>query len=196
MREIKDRLTHRGTAVLETPRLILRRATAEDCRAIHDNLTTDPDIVEFVGWEDCPNYDDTHKRITALIDQYEDPSTYHWLVIAKNCNEIAGVIYVVHMLEKRRTAEIDYGTAKHFRGKGYMPEALAKVIDYLFFDVGFYRIEAQCNTDNPASARVMVKAGMQYEGIMRGRAMRMNEAGHPADIILHGITASDVAGRD
>ena len=195
MREIRDGLAHRGTVALETPRLILRRADMGDCRAVHDNLTTDPDIVEYVGWDDCRHFEDTQRRIGELVRSYDDPSVYNWLIAEKDSGEVVGSIYVSVLIEKRRTAEIDYGVAKHYRGKAYAPEALAAVIDFLFFDAGFYRIEAQCNTDNPASARVMVKAGMRFEGTMRGRAMRMNEAGLPADILLYGVVAADMLNK-
>jgi len=192
MGEIKYKVAHCGTATLETPRLILRRATLEDCQAIHNDLTTDRDIVEYVGWEECHGFDDTHKRVTKMLRDYDDPSVYNWLIIAKDCNEVAGMIYTSVLIDKRRTAEIDYCIAQRFRGKGYAPEAFKSVIHYLFFNAGFYRIEAQCNTDNPSSERVMIKAGMRHEGTMRGRAMRMNEDGFPDDILLYGITANDV----
>jgi len=192
MREIKSKVTHCGTATLETSRLILRKVTSEDCQAIHNNLTTDRDIIEYVGWEECRSFNDTHKRVTEMLRDYNDPSVYNWLIVAKDCNEVAGMIYTSVLIDKRRTAEIDYCITQRFRGKGYAPEAFKSVIDYLFFNAGFYRIETQCNTDNPSSERVMIKAGMRHEGTMRGRAMRLNKHGYPDDILLYGITANDV----
>ena len=48
-----------------------------------------------------------------------------------------------------------------------MPEALKAVMDYLFDVVGLNRIAACHDVNNPRSGRVMDKAGMKQEGILR-----------------------------
>ena len=48
-----------------------------------------------------------------------------------------------------------------------MPEALRAVINYLFEEAGMNRIAATHDRNNPKSGRVMEKAGMKYEGILR-----------------------------
>ena len=48
-----------------------------------------------------------------------------------------------------------------------MPEALRAVLDYLFDTAGAERIMAGHDTENPASGRVMEKAGMRPEGVRR-----------------------------
>ena len=45
-----------------------------------------------------------------------------------------------------------------------MPEALRAVFTYEFTILGTHRIIAECETPNLASARVMQKCGMAYEG--------------------------------
>ena len=48
-----------------------------------------------------------------------------------------------------------------------MPEALNAVMDYLFDVVGLNRIATCHDVNNPKSGRVMEKAGMKQEGILR-----------------------------
>lgn len=48
-----------------------------------------------------------------------------------------------------------------------MPEAAKAVIRFLFLEVGFSRIAAIHDTNNPKPGRVMQKVGMQYEGTLR-----------------------------
>ena len=48
-----------------------------------------------------------------------------------------------------------------------MPEALRAVMDYLFDTAGINRITAGHDVNNPNSGRVMEKAGMRKEGILR-----------------------------
>ena len=45
-------------------------------------------------------------------------------------------------------------------------EAFLKVIDFLF-EVGYNRIAACHDTNNPASGKVMQKCNLKYEGILR-----------------------------
>ena len=48
-----------------------------------------------------------------------------------------------------------------------MPEALKAVMDYLFDEADLNRIAACHDANNPRSGRVMEKAGMKAEGILR-----------------------------
>ena len=48
-----------------------------------------------------------------------------------------------------------------------MTEALIAVIDYLLEEVGCNRVAARHDVNNPASGKVMQKAGMIYEGTLR-----------------------------
>jgi RimJ/RimL family protein N-acetyltransferase len=56
-------------------------------------------------------------------------------------------------------------TSTDFR-QGSMPEALQAAFTYAFTVLGIRLIHAECERENTASARVMQKYGMQYEGTM------------------------------
>ena len=51
-----------------------------------------------------------------------------------------------------------------------------------------HRIEAQHETDNPASGRVMAHVGMQYEGTLR---QRLKNKGRYVDVALYAILQGD-----
>ncbi|MEO8541387.1 MAG: GNAT family protein [bacterium] len=53
------------------------------------------------------------------------------------------------------------------RGKGYGPEAMRKVADYLFAHTKTNRVEGSCDAENVPSQRAMLKAGYVYEGTIR-----------------------------
>ena len=69
--------------------------------------------------------------------------------------------------EAIESAEIGYCLGRAFWGRGIMPEALRAVMDYLFDTVGLNRVWAGHDVNNPKSGRVMEKAGMKKEGILR-----------------------------
>ena len=55
-----------------------------------------------------------------------------------------------------------------------MAEAVRAVTQWALAQPGIFRVWAVCDIDNHASARVLEKAGMQLEGILR------RWSGHPA----------------
>ena len=57
--------------------------------------------------------------------------------------------------------------SRTYWGKGLMPEALAAVMSYLFDVAGVNRVAGCHDVNNPRSGRVMDKAGMQQEGVLR-----------------------------
>lgn len=67
----------------------------------------------------------------------------------------------------RHTAELGYWLAEPFWGRGIMTEAVAKFTDYVFATLPLRRIYSELFSNNPASARVLEKAGFQFEARLR-----------------------------
>ncbi len=65
-----------------------------------------------------------------------------------------------------------------------MTEALQAVLDYTFRELGFNRVEAQHEIDNPASGAVMRHCGMQKEGTLRSR---LYNKGKYVDVDLYSV---------
>ena len=69
-----------------------------------------------------------------------------------------------------------------------MTEALRAVVALGFDTLRLHRIEAQHETDNPASGRVMEKAGMVREGVLR---QRLKNKGRFVDVVLCAVLSQD-----
>ena len=67
----------------------------------------------------------------------------------------------------RHTAEFGYWLGEEFWGHGVMSEVVPAFVDYCFKEFSLHRISAQTYSSNPASARVLEKAGFVLEGRMR-----------------------------
>ena len=63
------------------------------------------------------------------------------------------------------------------------------VLNYRLQDAGFNRVTARFVTANPASGRVMAKAGMSYEGTFRQAVFHKGEV---KDFSVYGILKSDL----
>ena len=77
-----------------------------------------------------------------------------------------------------------YWLGKAYWGKGYATEAAKKMIEIGFKEYDWNRIYATAFTNNPATMRVMEKAGMKYEGTHRKELLKWGE---PIDIAYYAI---------
>ncbi|MDJ0652622.1 MAG: GNAT family N-acetyltransferase [Xanthomonadales bacterium] len=81
-------------------------------------------------------------------------------------------------------AELGYWIGQTYWNQGYATEATIAMLDFGFNQLGLNRIAAQHLTRNPASGRVMEKAGMQREGLARQATRRW---GRYEDLALYAI---------
>lgn len=73
---------------------------------------------------------------------------------------------------------------------GYATEVLKRVIEFLLFDCDFHLVEARHHASNPASGRVMEKAGMKKDGVLRERRVNKLIDGYD-DLVIYSITEAD-----
>ena len=76
-----------------------------------------------------------------------------------------------------RSAEIGYWLGEPFWGRGIATEALRAVTEYAFATFDIIRLEAGVFGWNPASARVLEKAGYTLEGRLRQAIVKAGRVG-------------------
>jgi ribosomal-protein-alanine N-acetyltransferase len=96
-----------------------------------------------------------------------NPDAYNWAITLKSTGQLIGWLGIGSPSHPTIPGERDFGYAlnRDFWGNGYMPEALGAVLRFEFETLKTPRIYGECELENPASARVMEKVGMQYEGL-------------------------------
>ena len=171
-----------STKKIITDRLILRKIELKDYKEIFKVWTSDLEVTKYVTWEAHKNDDETKKLVEYWIKDYENKFTYRWLVIEKKANKIMGMIDVIHKDLQYKTLEIGYCFGSKFWGKGYATESLKAVIEFLHNE-GFPVIYAQHFVSNPASGKVMSKAGMKYEATLKSRVVTKD--GKREDLIVY-----------
>lgn len=65
-----------------------------------------------------------------------------------------------------------YWLGEQFWGRGIMTEAVAAVTDFCFENFPLRRISAEVFANNPASARVLEKAGFTFEGRLKNHVLK------------------------
>ena len=177
------------TKTLESSRLILRRFQMEDAAGMYHNWASDPECCKFLSWDIHKSIEETESIIQSWIKEYNNGSL-NWIVELKDTHEVIGSICAITVSKKHDTAELAYCYGSKFWGRGYATEALRTVIDYLLSDCGLYLIEARHISGNPASGRVMEKAGMHRDAVLRDR--RINKVTKERnDSIIYSITKEE-----
>ena len=156
-----------GTQTIETERLVLRRFVIEDAENMYRNWASDPEVTKYLTWPAHSSAEITAMILNEWIKQYEQSDFFNWAIEYKENREVIGNISVVRLYENIQAADIGYCLGRAYWGREIMPEALRAVINYLFEEAGMNRIAATHDRNNPKSGRVMEKAGMKYEGILR-----------------------------
>jgi RimJ/RimL family protein N-acetyltransferase len=82
---------------------------------------------------------------------------------------------------------LGYVLARKYWNKGYMTEAVKAVTSELFNDPDICRVWAVVDLENPASARVLEKAGLRCEGILRRWSLHPNLSEMPRDCWSYAI---------
>ncbi|MBP3703354.1 MAG: GNAT family N-acetyltransferase, partial [Lachnospiraceae bacterium] len=180
-----------GTKQLETSRLCLRRFKISDAEAAYRNWTSDNEVSRYVRWETHKNVAETKSLLESWVSKYEDGS-YNWAVEVKETKELIGNISVIRMSEKNHNCEVGYCYGSAWWNQGYASEALKAVIDFLLSECGMYIVEAKHHSDNPASGRVMQKAGMTKEAVLNERRYN-KETGDYHDLVYYSICKSKLS---
>jgi len=85
----------------------------------------------------------------------------------------------------RRTATVGYWLGEQFWGRGVMTEVVTAVTDFCFDNFPLHRISAEVFANNPASARVLEKAGFIFEARLKNNVMK---DGQVLDSLLYART--------
>lgn len=159
-------MINKGTVLLETDRLILRKFKYSDAEYMFKNWGSDPKVSKFLSWSTHSDVNVSQKIINNWIEEYNN-NIYNWAIELKSIHEAIGAISIVELDQASEACEIGYCISSRYWNEGFTSEAFKAVINYLFKEVHINRIAAKHDIDNPASGRVMKKCGLTYEGTLR-----------------------------
>ena len=74
-------LNHKGTQIIETPRLILRPFTMDDAPAMFRNWASDPEVTKYLMWPTHPNVDVSQWVCNDWVSHYAEPDYYQWAIV-------------------------------------------------------------------------------------------------------------------
>src|SRR5437660_7208858 len=168
-----------------TERLILRPIEAADAGAIFSGYAQDAEVVRFLTFPPHRNLGDTESYIArCLATPASHARTY--VLIGRVDRRLLGA-FELRRPEPHRL-DCGYVLARPWWGRGLMSEALTAVAEWAMAQPEIWRLGAVCDIENLASARVMEKAGLQREGILRRWILHPNIGTEPRDCCSYAIT--------
>lgn len=169
-----------GPVLLRPPRLSDHEAWAALRQASRDYLVP----FEPLWPEDDLTRAAFRRRLSLYEREMELGTAWPFFVFARSDGRLVGSITLSNIRRGvSETGTLGYWTGQAFAGRGYCTAAVRAVIGHAFDDLGLHRVEAACVPWNPASRRVLEKAGFVLEG--RARAyLKIN--GTWADHLLFG----------
>lgn len=158
-------LQHQGSKPLNTSRLVIRPYREGDEQAMFDNWCGRTELAPFMPWAPHKDIGVTKQVLSNWLKAYHSPRTYHWGIEING--KLIGDIAVMNQSPVNLDCEIGYCLSPDHWNQGIMTEALIKVMHFLFSEVGFNRVHLRHLSENKASGKVMIKAGLKCEGILR-----------------------------
>jgi len=170
--------------VLESPRLSLRPYALADAPEVQ-RLAGDARVAETT---------------TAIPHPYPDGAAACWIaghaaafangeeviyaIALRRTGELVGTVSLFDVSHADARAELGYWVAVEHWGQGYCTEAVRVLMRFAQEHLKATRIVARCMARNPASARVMEKAGLRREGLLPKHVCRN---GVFEDMLLYGL---------
>lgn len=151
---------------LRTARLVLRPFMESDSDALF-TLQSNPRVLRY--WDAPPWKERTQaERFIAVCGQIERQGTGARLVIERAADGgFLGWCCIVKWDRDHRSATMGYCLDDAAWGQGFATEAAGALLQWAFDTLDLNRVQAETDTRNAASSRVLEKLGFVREGTLR-----------------------------
>ncbi len=141
---------------LQTERLLLRKISMDDASEMLV-LRTDINTMRFLDKTKPTSIQEMYDLVSKINDGIKQNNNIGWGITLLNSNKLIGMIGYHRIVKEHYRAEIGYMLLPSEWKKGYMNEAIKKVIDFGFHSMKLHSIEANINPNNIASAQLLKK---------------------------------------
>ena len=148
--------------ILKTDRLILRHWRRWDAKELH-KYASNPNVGPNAGWPIHKNVGESRDIIKHVLAK---PTTF--AVVLKETKKPVGSAGLIlgkdcHIDVPIDEAEIGYWIGEPYWGQGLIPEAVNKLLEYGFVNLGLGKIWCGYFEGNTKSKRVAEKCGFKYQ---------------------------------
>ncbi len=152
---------------IETERLILQPYMVQNYRAVFQLIQKNkprlihsfPNMLSATETEAA-----TKDFVQQKIFDWNKNKSFAYHLLLKENHQLVGHFNIKDIDWKNKECELAYFIDVDFEKKGYVSEAIHKILRLAFLFLEMQHVTARVVTSNLASQRVLQKNGMQYEG--------------------------------
>ncbi len=172
----------RPPAIFVTARLAARPPCADDAEAVFASYASDPEVTRYLSWRAYVRVQPLAVFLQECAARWEKGfGPFTWLLCLKGTTAPIGSVGLT--IEGGR-AMLGYVLAKKFWRHGFATEALTPLVAWSIAQPQIWRVWAFCDVENPASIRVMEKAGLVREAVLRRWQVCPTLGPEPRDCII------------
>ena len=156
-------MAEREFSGLETERLVLRRFADSDLEPFLA-YRNDPEVARYQSWESC-----TEREAASMIEglRSQRPGTPgEWFQFAVQSRETGLLVgdCAMRVDKDGRQAEVGFTLSREHQGRGLATEAVSRLLDFAFGELGLHRVYAITDQENEPSFTLLERLGLRREG--------------------------------
>jgi len=165
-----DTSSNAGKIVLDCgDSIVLRRPQAGDATSLAKHANNRSVWINLRDRMPHPYSVDNAYAWIGTVEHQEPRTSF---IIDVNGEAVGGIGLVLGTDIERCSAEVGYWLGESYWGRGIATAALRRICAYAFEDLGLQRVFATPIVWNPASFKVLEKAGFEREGLMRNACIK------------------------
>jgi ribosomal-protein-alanine N-acetyltransferase len=172
---------------LRTRRLYLRELRESDLPEVF-RMGSHPRVASRLIWDTFATRDSTLNYFVHDVQEQYRSGVGDPFAVCLHDGPLIGLVGARWAERKFLSMEFHYWLGEEYWGRGYATEAGRAALDWVFDAYVVERVQAHCVTDNIASARVMQKLGMRFEGVARSAVRRQDQVW---DVAWYAVLRSD-----
>jgi RimJ/RimL family protein N-acetyltransferase len=167
---------------LTTARLTLRPPTEADAERMFSRYSADPEVVRYLSWTPHRTVDDTREYLRQRTQENSSGESAGYLIYLRESGELLGA---VGGRIQSSLIQFGYCLARDAWGRGFATEAARVFVEVALSQPALWRVQAFCDLENRASARVLEKSGLKLEGTLRRYMVLPNLGTAPRDVFCY-----------
>lgn len=152
--------------VLETERLLLKAISMDFVSDIFHQRSK-KEVMQYIARPMLYLKIQAEDLVKNYQYLYEQRISISWAITLKESNQMIGTVGYPRINKDNYRGEVGYSLDPDYWFKGYMNEALEKVLKFGFDELHFHSIEAIIHPDNKASSNLVLKHGFVKEAYFK-----------------------------
>ena len=172
---------------IDSRRLLVRLVDESDLPALLE-VNASEEVTALLPYARWTSMADAEAWLQRMNGIQATGLALQFVVVSKSTGMAIGTCLLFRFEEGSDRAELGYVLGRAYWGQGLMHEALEALVGCAFDSIGLRRLEAEVDTRNRSSARLLQRLGFSKEGLLRERWVAKGEA---KDVEMYGLLRSE-----